>query len=159
MVGQFFRAKPLQASKLAVAVVIILSVIGQIVGAFSGPTTDGVVWVSLVGLCLMVVIGIETVLTGCRFIHSGGPLNKALSNRPYYTVFRAIEAGAVALVAGAFVVLVSQIPSDPPAGPGALVVVAVVVGLALLVIGGTLLRTLFEYYEYRCSHRSSSDSL
>jgi len=111
----------------------------------------------VVAFVLTMVVVAETLVAGYRALgDSRGPtgrLTERLADRPLYAAaVRTLEAGlaAVAAVAG-FVALVAWIPDGPMAGPGAIGVFFVVLGLAALVLVGTLIRTVAEYVDYRRS--------
>jgi len=148
----FPRARPLQAGKLAATVVALL--VSTV--AFFGlvPVTDitTLFLAPVVAFFLTMVVVAEALVAGYRALGDDRRLTERLADRPLYTAVRALEAGlAVAAVAG-FVALVAWIPDGPMAGPGAIGVFFVVVGLAALVLAGTLLRTLAEYVDYRRSN-------
>jgi len=146
---QFVRAKPLQTCKLAAIAAVLLFAAGGVLGAIPGRGLTGLFLVVGLGVGLTLVVAAETLLAVYRFARTDTALPDRLTDRPAYTVARAIEAVSVVLVAGGFVLLVAELPDEPPAGPGAVGVLFVVAGLGVVVLGGSLVRTLSEYYYYR----------
>lgn len=149
---QFVRAEPLQTCKLVAVVAVLLFAAGGAFGAIPARGLTGLFLVVGLGIGLTLVVAAETLLAGYRFIRTDTALPDRLTDRPWYTVARAIEAVSVVLVAGGFVLFVTGLPDEPPAGPGAIGVLFVVAGLAVVVLGGSLVRTLSEYYYYRREH-------
>jgi len=145
----FVRTRPLQAGKLA-AIVVALPIGGAVFFGLVGyPGVLGLFLVPLLGIGLTLVVAVEALVTGYRAVRAGRPASGWLGDRPVYTVVRAGEAvAAVAWVAGLLYVL-STIPDGPMSGPGAIGLWMIVVGLALVVVVGSLVRTLVEYYYHR----------
>ncbi|MEF8840267.1 MAG: hypothetical protein V5A62_01390 [Haloarculaceae archaeon] len=146
---QFVRAKPVQACKLGVIVAVLLFAAGGVFGVIPGRGLTDLFLVVGLGVVLVLVVAAETLLAGYRFTRTDTALPDRLTDRPIYTVARAIEAVSVVLVAGGFVLFVTELPDEPPAGPGAIGVLFVVAGLGVVVLGGSLVRTLAEYYYHR----------
>jgi len=146
---QFVRAKPVQACKLVAVLAVLLFAAGSVFGAIPGRGLTDLFLVVGLGVVLVLVVAAETVFAGYRFTRADTALSDRLTDRPIYTVARAIEAVSVVLVAGGSVLFVAELPDEPPAGPGAIGVLFVVAGLGVVVFGGSLVRTLAEYYYYR----------
>lgn len=151
MVRQFLRTQPLQACKLAAIIVVVsisVAVFGELV---SNPNVMSLFLVPLLGLGLVLVIGVETLLASYRFIRSGESLTDRLLARPVYTLVRGVELVLALLGVGLFIAVIVALPPGPMAGPGAIGLWMITVGLGVLVVGGSLVRTFAEYYRYRSS--------
>ncbi len=149
MSPSFHRSEPLQAAKLVGTVVTLVLVTARFVGLLPGQSVGSLFLVPLFALALVFVVASETLLAGYRALRSDGTLSDRLRNRPVYALVRAGEAGFAVLAAGAFVIIVWSLPDGPMAGPGAIGLLFVMVGLGLLVVVGSLVRTLTEYYYAR----------
>lgn len=148
---QFVRAKPLQACKLAAIVVVLLFTGGVLSGFVPGRGPTSLFLVPVLALAVAVAVAAETLLAGYRSARTGGSPTDRFAARPLYAVVRAGEVLLVVLSVGAFVFVVSSLPDGPMAGPGAIGLWFLVVGLGLLVLAGSLVRTLTEYYYQRRS--------
>lgn len=151
MVRQFLHTQPLQACKLAAIIVVVsisVAVFGELV---SNPSVMSLFLVPLLGLGLVLVIGVETLLASYRFIRSGESLTDRLLARPVYTLVRGVELVLALLGVGLFIAVIVALPPGPMAGPGAIGLWMITVGLGVLVVGGSLVRTFAEYYRYRSS--------
>lgn len=151
MIRDFLRAEPLQAGKLAAIVLTLLFAVGATYGYIPGQGFIGLFLVVLLSFALAFVIAVETVLTGYRSIRTTDSLLVQVADRPAYAVVRAIEVASVVVWAGGFMYLISTIPEGPMAGPGAIGLLFMMVGVALVNLGGSLLRTLAELFFH---HRS-----
>jgi hypothetical protein len=149
MTRPFRREKPLQAVKLAAVVVTLGYAVGVYVGIVPSESITTLLVVPLLGLGLAIAVVVETLLAGVRTVRDETTVGDRLSARPWYTAVRTVEVLSVVLAVALFGALVVWIPSGPMAGPGAVWVFFVVVGMGLLAFGGSLLRTLAEYYRYR----------
>jgi hypothetical protein len=146
---QFFRAKPVQACKLAAIVVTLLFAVSGVFGFIPGRGFTGLFGIIFLSLTLALVVAAETLLAGYRSLRAGdSPLNQ-LPVRQLYVVIRALEVISAIVSMGAFVVLIATLPGELPEGPGAIGLLFIATGIALVVLGGSLLRTLTEYYDYR----------
>lgn len=149
MVSPFHRSRPLQAGKLAAVVVTLLVSVVVFFGVVPTRGITALFLAPLVAFVLTMVVVAEALLDGYRALGDDRPLIDRFRDRPVYGAVRALEAGlAIAAVAG-FLALLAWIPEGPMAGPGAIGVFFVVVGLAALVLVGTLIRTLTEYVDDR----------
>jgi hypothetical protein len=148
MSPQFFRTKPLQTCKLVAIVGVLLSSAGVFFGLVPAQSVTTLLLVPLLALALAVAVAAETLLAGYRAIRAGGPPTDGLAGSRAYGLARAGEVAAVALSASGFAVVVSALPDGSMAGPGAIGLWFLLLGLSLLVLGGSLVRVLTEYYYY-----------
>ncbi|MFC7046062.1 hypothetical protein ACFQH6_12140 [Halobacteriaceae archaeon GCM10025711] len=149
MSRQFLRAKPLQAGKLVAVVVTLLYSTGVFFGLLPTRSVESLLLVPALGIVLVLVVAAETLFAGYRLLRADCPVTARLAERPAYSVVRIGEVLAVVLSIGGFVFVVSRIPNGPMAGPGAIGLLFVIVGLGVLILGGSLVRTLTEYYYHR----------
>jgi hypothetical protein len=145
----FRREHPLQAAKLTAVVVTLGYAVGVYLGVVPSESITTVLVVPLLGLGLALAVVAESLLAGFRTIRDETTVGDRLSARPWYTAVRTVEVLSVVLAVAFFGTLIVWIPSGPMAGPGAIGVFFVVLGLGLLVVVGTLCRTLAEYYRHR----------
>lgn len=149
--GGFAAANPLQALKLAVAVVTIAAAVAGLFGVNVlgvAPGWQALVAVPFVGLLFVAVVAVETLYGLYRLARSEEPLAASLARRPGYALVRAVEVGAA--VAGALVIRrLFALASEPvgPAGGVGLGMIAAGAGAAVLV--ASLGRCLGELYVYR----------
>lgn len=146
---QFARAKPLQVGKLAAIVVALLFSAGAFFGLVPAESVTALFVVPLLALVLAVVVVAETAFAAYRTVRTGGTVVDRLASRPVYSVVRAVEVVAALLSVGAVALVLAALPPGPMAGPGAIGLMFIVVGLALLVLAGCLVRTLAEFYYHR----------
>lgn len=146
---QFIQSRPLQAGKLVAVVVTLPFASGVVYGLVPDQGLAGLFLVPLLGLGLALVVAAETLFAGYRSIRSGSRLTDRLEGHPTYSIVRVVEVVLVVLSSGAFAYIVGTLPEGPMAGPGAIGLWMMMVGLGLLIIGGSLLRTLTEYYYCR----------
>ena len=149
MALQFVTARPLQAGKLAATVVTILFGVAGISGILPNQGLTSLFLVVLLSIGLAIVVTGETLLVGYRVIATGRSLTDQFDEGELYPITRAIEVASGIVWAGGFVYLVSIIPEGPMAGPGAIGLLFMMAGISLVILGGSLLRTLSEYYYYR----------
>lgn len=146
---QFARAKPLQACKLAAIVVVVPVGAAVFFGVVPYRGLLGLFIVPLLALGLVVTVTAETLLAGYRQVRTDRSLIDRLAEGPLYSTVRTVEALAAVLAVGAFAFVLGTLPDGPMAGPGAIWIWFVVVGLGLLVLAGSLVRTLVEYVVHR----------
>jgi hypothetical protein len=146
---QFARARPLQAWKLAAVLATLLFSAGVISGVVPDRSVTSLLVVPVLALLLAVVVAAETLFAGYRYARLSGSLIDRVADRRGYALVRAAEAVAALLSVFAFAAVLASLPDGPMAGPGAVGLLFVMVGLGLLVLAGSLVRTLTEYYRYR----------
>ncbi|QIO21158.1 hypothetical protein [Haloarcula sp. JP-L23] len=154
MLRQFHRAKPLQAAKLTAIVLTLLYSTGVYLRIVPSERITTLLLVPLMALALALTVIGESLYAGYRAARTDGPVVEALTERPGYAFVRAVELGTAVVAVAAVVVLIASIPAGPMAGPGAVGVFLLVVGLGLLVLLGGLLRTLTELSVTRGSDRT-----
>lgn len=154
MSRQFIRAKPLQACKLIGIVATLIFSVGVFSELISDPDVITLFLIPLLGLGLAIAIDAETLIVGYRSLRSGGPQKDLLADRPVYNIVRAVEVFLTILAVGIFMFIIAALPDGPMAGPGAIGLWFIMVGLGLLILGGSLVRTLTEYYYHR--HRDTA---
>ena len=146
---RFHQARPLQAGKLASIVVAVPIGAAVIYGVVPYPGVLGLFLVPLLGIGLAVVVMAETLFAGVRALRDDAPATERLTRRPVYGAVRAVEVVAPILATAVLWFVLASIPDGPMAGPGAMGLWMIVVGLALVVVAGCLLRTLAEVYYHR----------
>jgi hypothetical protein len=146
---QFARARPLQAGKLAVVLVALLFSAGVYLGVVPLQSVTGLFVVPVLALVLAVAVAVEALSAGYRRVRDGGPLTERLADRPAYALVHGGEVAVAVLAVGAFAAVLAALPDGPMAGPGAVGLFFLMVGLGLLILGASLVRTLTEYYYYR----------
>ncbi|QLG29810.1 hypothetical protein HUG10_19550 (plasmid) [Halorarum halophilum] len=151
MSRQFIRAKPLQACKLIGIVATFVFSAGVFSELISDPDVITLLLIPILALGLAIAIAAETLIVGYRSLRSGGLQKDLLANRPVYSIVRAVEVFLVILSVGIFIFIITTLPDGPMAGPGAIGLWFIMVGLGLLILGGSLVRTLTEYYYHRQS--------
>lgn len=149
MSARFARVSPLQAGKLASIVVVLPIGAAVFFGLVPYPGVLGLFLLPLLGVGLTVVVVVEALITGYRSLRAGRPITGWLSDCPVYGVVRAGEFVAAVLPVAALAYLLGTLPDGPMAGPGAIGLWMIMVGLALVVVVGSLVRTLSEYYYHR----------
>lgn len=146
---QFIRDKPVQACKLIAIVVTGLFVVGGVFGLIPNRGLDSLFLVVYLGIGLVFVITAETLLSGFRSIGTDGSLAGQFATRRMYTAVRLLEVlSAIVSVVGV-IVLLATLPEGPMAGPGAIGLLFIVSGLGALILAGSLIRTVTEFYYYR----------
>lgn len=155
MSRQFLVAKPLQACKLAAVLgILVFSGLGFF-RILPGQQLRVLLLVAFLGPVLALVVLAETLFAGYRVARSDDPPTDRLAARPAYTAVRAVEVVVTVLAAGTFVVLIGTLPDEPMAGPGAIGLLFVGVGLGLLALVAILARTLAEYVLHRRDRAAS----
>jgi hypothetical protein len=148
----FARAKPLQALKLGAVITVVVFGLAGFVGLLPGQELGGLLFLAFFPMVLAAVVAVETLLAGYRLARTDEPVAR-LTARPAYTAIRGIEAVAAVLAPVTFYVLIVEIGSET-AGPSAIGLLFVGVGLGLVALGAVLLRTLVEYYYHRRNRTS-----
>ncbi|MFC6873360.1 hypothetical protein [Halobellus marinus] len=149
MVPPFLTTKPLQACKflgVAASAFVLIGIVFEIVPIGS---ITVLFFVPVVAFVLAVVITAETVLAGYRVVQKGTSLAERSSRDPVYSVVRVGEFLFALLAVGAFGVLLVLLPDGPMSGPGALGLFYILVGLSLLILFGSLVRSITEYVRFR----------
>ena len=149
MSTQFVRAEPLQACKLTAIVALLLYSTGVFFGVVPSQGITSLFLVPLLAFALALVVTAEALFTGFRSVHTDGSLTDRFTDRRVYVIVRAAEVVLAVLPVGVVVAIVAALPDGPMAGPGAIGLFFVLIGLGLLVLGGSLVRTVAEYYYYR----------
>ncbi|MFC6873490.1 hypothetical protein [Halobellus marinus] len=147
MPSSFIRGKPLQALKLTVVIGALVFGLSSYAGVLPGGGLNGLLYFAFFPVILAVVVVSEALYTGYRLIRTDDPVAR-LTARRAYTVIRAIELIVAVVAPTIFYVLIVQLGSEV-AGPGAIGLLFIGVGLGLIVYGSLLLRTVTEYYYYR----------
>lgn len=153
------KRKPLQAGKFAGILVAIVLGVGGFFRIFGGRGIvddpllgDGqflaLVLIPLLSFGLVLVVLVETVVTGYRSLRADESVTEQLTDRISYTVLRSVEA--VFAVVGAAIMLtvlpVLVADSTPaPAGVG-IMLVAMAVGFGILF--ASLVRSFAELFVY-----------
>lgn len=153
------REKPLQAGKF----VGILLTLGLAIAGFfrlidAGAVIENpllgdgqflaLVLLPVMSLGLVVVVFVETLVSGYRSLRSQRSMNDQLAGRPGYLVIRGAEAGLAVIGVGIMAMAVPQLFAETtpaPAGVG-LMLLLFVVGLGIL--GVSLVRTAAELFVY-----------
>lgn len=149
MSAPFYSTHPLQAAKLAAVVGTLAFGVLGVYRVIPGQQLAALLAIPGVSLCLAAVVAAETLVAGIRAVRTETTASDRLTASPAYTAVRAVEAVAALFTVGGTVAVVGRVPDGPMSGPGAMGLLFVVVGLGLAVLGGTLLRTLVEYYYHR----------
>jgi hypothetical protein len=149
MTAPFVRARPLQAGKLAAVVATLAYTAAGVAGVVPGWDISGLFVVVILGGALVLVVAAETAVAGARALLADDGVVARLAARPPYTVVRAVEAGGAAAAAGGVAVVLASLPSGEMAGPGAIGLLFLVAGLALVPPAGVLLRGLAELHYHR----------
>lgn len=156
MAPRFAHDKPLQALKLGAVIAVLVFGIAVFFGLLAGRGLDGLLLLAFFPMVLAVVVAGEVLLAGFRLARTEDP-SALLAARPVYTVIRAIEVVVTVGAPATFYVLVVRIGGEV-AGPGAVGLLFIGIGLGLLACGAVLVRTLAEYYYHR-RDRTSPDHL
>lgn len=152
MPSTFIRDEPLQALKLTAVIGALAFGLASLMGVLPGQGLNGLLYLAFFPIILAVVVGAEALLTGYRLARADDPAVR-LTTRRGYTAIRAIELIVTVGAPVIFYVLIVQIGGEV-AGPGAIGLLFVGIGLGLLAYASVVLRTLAEYYYHR--KRSSS---
>jgi len=148
MLTQFLRTQPVQACKLGAIIVVLLFATGGVFGVVPVPEVTGLFLIIVLSVGIAFVVVAERLYAGYRFIDTDTSLRKHLTNPSVVTFTRAIEAVGVALVTGRFILFIATYPDPAPTG-GIIDILSIMVKLGVVVLGGSLIRTLSEYYCYR----------
>lgn len=154
MFRQYFEARPLQAGKLLAILAILVFSIGAIIGLVPGVEITSLFLVPVLSIALAILIIAETVLAGYRSLRTDRSVTDWVADKPVYATIRAVEVLAVGLSGGAFVYVIDSIPNGPMSGPGAIGLFFIVLGIAAVILGASLLRSLSEFYYYRQTTRA-----
>lgn len=150
MPRQFHRHRPLQAGKLAVIILVVLLAVATVSGVFpSHDVAANLLLVVLLSFALALVVTGETLLGLYRVIRDDRPLRVQFRDTPVYAVARIFESLATLSAIALLVLILSMIPEGPMAGPGAIGLMFILIGLAILIHTGSLIRTGVEYYYHR----------
>lgn len=147
MALQFARVKPLQTLKLGAVVGLFVFAIAGFIGLLPGRELDALLLLAFFPMGLAVVVAGEASLTASRLARADEPTPR-IGARPAYTAVRTIEFVVTVVSPGIFYLLIVEIGSEA-AGPGAIGLLFVGIGLGSLALGAVLLRTVVEYYYYR----------
>ena len=77
---------------------------------------------------------------------SGKRVRDQIASRLMYIVIRTLEVVCVIIPAGGFVYRIGAIPEGPMAGPGAIGLLFIMTGMAILPMVGSLSRPVTEAY-------------
>lgn len=146
---QFVRDRPVQAAKLVAIVATLLFAVGGVFGVIPDQGLTSLFPIVLLSLGLLLVILVETLLAGYRSTRGRCSLADQFAEHRAYILVRAVELLGAIITAGGFVFLIVMLPDEAPAGPGAIGLLFILVGLGLVVLASSLLRTVTEYYYYR----------
>jgi ABC-type polysaccharide/polyol phosphate export permease len=146
---QFIRDKPVQACKLITIILTGLFVTGGVFGLIPNQGLNSLFSVVYVSIGLVLVITAETLLSGFRSVGTDSSLADQFNNRPTYIVVRVIEILGAILSVGGLIFVIAMLPEGPMAGPGAIGLLFIVAGLGALLLAGSLIRTVTEFYYYR----------
>jgi hypothetical protein len=149
MPRQFLAEKPLQASKFCFVVAVLAVGLVGVSGVVPGRGLDTLLLVPVASFALALVVAGETLVAAYRVARADDPPTAQLAARPGYTVVRAFEAVAAALVVGGIAGTLATLPDEPIPGPGAIGLLFAFVALGLLVLVASLVRTTTEYVYYR----------
>lgn len=153
MPSTFFHEKPLQALKLTAAISALAFGVTAIIGIFPGRVLNPLLYVAFSPVILAVIVGAEGLLTGYRVAAATHPRWQHRPTRGY-TAIRIIELILTVGTPAIFYVLIVQIGDKVP-GPGAIGLLFIGTGLALLAHASVVLRTLTEYYYFRKGSNSA----
>lgn len=123
-------------------------------GLISAQNVTSLFLVPVLSLGPVLTVTAEMLLADYRYIRTGGSLTDRLANRPMYTIVRTVEIFFTFLSVGVFSIIIGPLPDGPMSGPGAIGLLLIMVGLGLLILGGSLVRTLTEYSYHR--HNSAA---
>ncbi|WP_311172068.1 hypothetical protein [Halobellus ordinarius] len=149
MVPPFLTTKPLQACKLLGVVTTAAVLFGIVFEIVPTESITVLFFVPVVAFVFAVVITAETVLAGYHVVQNGTSFAERFSRDPLYGVVRIGEFLFALLAVGAVGVILVLLPDGPMAGPGALGLFYILVGLSLLILFGSLVRSITEYVRLR----------
>ncbi|TKX78622.1 hypothetical protein EXE53_20200 [Halorubrum sp. SD626R] len=158
MPRSFPLSRPLQAGKT----VVTLGTLGFGGLGFARLVPDqqltALLLVSFVGLCLALVVAVETLLAAVRVRRADEPMGDRLSADPAYTGARLLEAAVAILATVGFVAVFAVVSGGQMAGPGAVGLLFVFSGLGVTVLVTSLVRTLTEYVRHRRRGRRATET-
>ncbi|MFD1598620.1 hypothetical protein [Halobellus rarus] len=146
MLRQFPARKPLQASKLAAVLAVLLFGTLGFFRIVPDRQLTALLAVPFVGFALALVVLGEALVAGSRLVSADAPATARIDDRPVYTTVRVIEATAALVTVVGIAGTIASVPSDPLPGPGAIGLLFVTAGFGLLALGATLARTSVECY-------------
>lgn len=148
---QFVTARPLQAGKLAAIVATLLYAVAGVYGILPNQGLTSLFLPVLLSIGLAIVVTGETLLVGYRVLATEMSRSDPFHQGRLYPMARALEVASVIVWVAGFISLISIIPEGPMAGPGAIGLLFLMTGISLVMVGGSFIRTLCEYYFYRRS--------
>ncbi|MFC7043962.1 hypothetical protein [Halonotius sp. GCM10025705] len=147
MPATFIREKPLQALKLTTVIGALVFAVASLVGIVPSRGLNGLLYLTFFPFLLAIIVGAEGLLAGYRLGRTEDPVAQ-LTARRKYTAIRATEVIVVIGTPAIFYALIVQLGGEA-AGPGAIGLLFIGFGLAVLAYAAVLLRTLTEFYYYR----------
>lgn len=153
MIRPFARSQPLQAIKLTSILVVLIVASAGTYGVISSLGLSSLFLIVVLGFLLGLIIIGETLLSTIRAVESGESIRDQVTSRPMSVVFRTLEFASVVIPAMGLVYLINSIPEGPMAGPGAIGLLFIITGLGMMPMGGSLMRSLFEVYNFRQNGR------
>jgi len=146
MLQQFPADRPLQASKLAAVLAVLLFGTLGVSGALPDQQLTALLLVPFAGFALALVVVGEGLFAAYRVATTDPPATTRIAARPAYAAVRVIEVVAALLAIGGIAGTIASVPEEPLPGPGAIGLLFVTVAFGLLVLGATLIRTAVECY-------------
>lgn len=146
---QFARSNPLQAGKLLAIVVIVPVALGVFFGFLPHQSTTSLFLLPLLSLGLVFAVFVELLLVGFRYLQSGTLWPNRAAPSFGYRLVRLWEIVAAIGSVGAFAVIIARLPDGPMAGPGAIGLWLLMVGLSSVIVVGSFIRAMAEYYRFR----------
>lgn len=147
MPSTFIYDTPLQALKLTAVIGALAFGVASLIGVLPGQVLNGLLYFAFFPILLAVIVGAEALLTGYRLAVADDPVMRLTTQRGY-TAIRAIELIVTVGAPTIFYVLIVRIGGGV-SGPGAIGLLFIGTGLALVAYTSVLLRTLTEYYYFR----------
>lgn len=148
MPSTFARSKPLQAGKLVAIVLTLVFALAGIFGLLPGAGLTALLVVPIVSLALAAVVALETLWAAAVAVRTDGLRTQGVTDRPLYTIVRAGEVVVAIPAAVTFIGLFVTFTDGPMSGPGAIGLLFIGVGLGVLILSVSLVRTVGEYYRY-----------
>jgi uncharacterized membrane protein len=159
MARPFVRSQPLQAAKLAAVVGLVAFAAAGFSGFLPGFELTGLLLVMFLAPVLALVVALEAIVAGFRVLRADRSVREQFADRPAYALVRVAEPLVALVAAGSFVFLFDSFTDGPMAGPGAIGLMFIGVGLGLLVFGTVVVRVLVEYYGHRRGRTPSGPEL
>jgi hypothetical protein len=147
MSSTFIYEKPLQALKLTAVIGALAFGVSSLIGVLPGQGLNGLLYLAFFPIILAVSVGAEALLTGYRVAVAEDPTLRLTIKRAYAAI-RGIELIVTVGAPTIFYMLIVQFGDEVP-GPGAIGLLFIGTGLALLAYASVVLRTLTEYYYFR----------